>query len=181
MEFINTAKNKIPKLFEKEILKLYPDKFKLDKLINKSLFLHGEAGTGKTLLGISTCLKQRSDKKLLWKSDFEFINVTELLFNLRNSYRLSNNNTETTEELILNKLRKCTLLILDDLGVEKTTDWALQILYLIINYRYENEKITIVTSNYSPEELQEKMEDGRIISRLMAMGLVINCKKQYRN
>lgn len=182
MEFINSALNKIPKIFEKEVLKLYPDKFKnLDTQSNQSLFIHGKPGTGKTLKAIALCLKQRSDKKLIWKSDFEFVNITDLLFELRDSYN-SNVKTEVSlEKELLTKYRKVGILILDDLGVQKTSDWALQILYLIINYRYENEKITMVTSNYSPDELQNKIGDGRIISRLCAMGLIIHCQKQYRN
>lgn len=187
MEFINSAKNKIPKIFEKKILELYPDSFKnLENYKNKSIFIHGNPGTGKTLKAIAVCLKQRNDKKLLWSKDFEFVNVTELLFTIRNSYRKNKNfnnfnENESLEEIILKKYKKVSIIILDDLGVEKTTDWALQILYLIINYRYENEKITIVTSNYSPEELEQKMEDARIISRLVSMGEIIYCVKQFRN
>ena len=64
------------------------------------------------------------------------------------------------------------LLILDDLGAEKTTDWALQSLYIIINKRLSEELQTIITSNLSLDELRDKIGD-RIASRIAGMCKIV--------
>ena len=60
------------------------------------------------------------------------------------------------------------LLILDDLGVEKTTEWALQALYVVVNRRYLDGRQTIITSNLTLDEVREKLGD-RIASRIVGM------------
>lgn len=192
--------NQIPIYFEKQMKKLYPTKFsKINELKNISLFLHGKPGTGKTLNAISIVFNSLYENKSFQNrlknnpdaadkfvdQKLKFVNVSDLLFKLRQTYKQQfwkkNENDLSPEEQILYSCQKVDYLILDDLGVEKTTDWALQTLYLVVNYRYENEKITIVTSNYSINELEDKMEDGRIISRITAMDKIIHCTTQYRN
>jgi len=63
--------------------------------------------------------------------------------------------------------RVCTtdLLILDDLGMEKPTDWARDRLAHIVNSRYASTKATIVTTNLQMEQLEERWS-ARVMSRL---------------
>jgi DNA replication protein DnaC len=63
-------------------------------------------------------------------------------------------------------------LVIDDLGAEKSSEWAREILYLIIDKRYSDLLPTIITSNLSPKELAEKLDD-RLVSRLMEDAIVI--------
>jgi DNA replication protein DnaC len=70
------------------------------------------------------------------------------------------------------------LLILDDLGVDKPSDWVLNVLYNIINYRYENLKKTIITSNFSLDEIAEAFNDNRITRRIERM-CIIEEKQAY--
>ena len=58
------------------------------------------------------------------------------------------------------------ILILDDMGVEVSKDWVNTTLYHLINFRYSNKLVTIITSNVSIEDLKV---DGRIKDRLNAM------------
>jgi DNA replication protein DnaC len=87
---------------------------------------------------------------------------------------------------VVDKYSRCPLLVLDDLGVEKTTDWALQTLYVILNNRYTNYRQTIITSNLTLEEIGNKLGD-RIASRIAGMCSIIQMKgkdkriKQYDN
>lgn len=174
----------IPIRFIEELETMYPNKIKrpvLEK--NKSSFLFGLPGTGKTLKAIAMALDNLQDERQIRPSCIFFSNVNEILFEIRQTYNKHykfENDFFTPEETIINKYTTPKYLILDDLGVEKTTDFTNQILYLIINRRYESKLITFVTSNNSPEELQEKMEDGRIISRLMSDSILFEMTKQYR-
>lgn len=67
------------------------------------------------------------------------------------------------------------LLILDDLGVEKQTDWAVEQLDVLINYRYINQKPTILTTNLSGDQLSK-----RISGRLKEGVVVILKGEDYR-
>lgn len=58
--------------------------------------------------------------------------------------------------------------ILDDIGVEKNSEWVSTTLYTIINGRYENERPTILISNLNIKELADKVDD-RIVSRITEM------------
>ena len=60
------------------------------------------------------------------------------------------------------RVRNVNLLILDDLGTEAATPWAVEKLYQIFNHRYNYRMPTVVTTNRRPERLEE-----RIYSRLM--------------
>jgi DNA replication protein DnaC len=57
------------------------------------------------------------------------------------------------------------LLVLDDLGAESATDWAGEMLYDVINHRYNHMKRTIITSNLTPSEIGEAHHE-RLGSRL---------------
>ena len=49
---------------------------------------------------------------------------------------------------ILGPVMRADLLVLDDLGAEKTSEWVEETLNLIVNTRYNEKRVTIVTSNY---------------------------------
>jgi DNA replication protein DnaC len=182
----NLSECNIPLNFQRDLKELFPDQFTQTlKQKDQSLFLYGEPGTGKTLRAIGTYLNHFRNSENIPKNYFQFINVSELLFKIRQTYSYPtkfNKELEMSyEEILLSQYRTPKYIFLDDLGVEKTTDWSLQTLYLIINFRYENMKNTIITSNYSPQELMKKMADERIISRIVSMCQVVKCTKQYRH
>lgn len=63
--------------------------------------------------------------------------------------------------------------MLDDLGAERPTEWALETIAYIVETRHTESGLTIVTTNYSPSQLAERLgRDGlvigqRIVSRLL--------------
>lgn len=174
--------------FINEISEFYPNKFSKTKVIDKNVFIYGKPGTGKTLKAISIALDTIGNIKKLNTGTFAFGNVPEILFQIRQTYnpnfkpdhRLDIHLNETPEERIINTYTNPKYLILDDIGAEKTTDFSLQALYLIVNRRYEAGKLTFTTSNLSPIELDEKMEDGRLVSRLTGGAILLEMTKQYR-
>lgn len=137
-----------------------------------SLFLTGGFGTGKTYKAVSILkgyVKNLHCGHFVepFKDTPVFITVPELLLKIRSCY-----NSTDSEESVLKVYFDTPLLVLDDLGAEKTTEWALQSLYVIINKRLSEEQQTIITSNLSLDELREKIGD-RIVSRIAGLCKVI--------
>ena len=158
----------IPKIFQNISNKYSP---KNDEISN-SLFVSGGFGTGKTYLTVG--LLRYYINRLPCQNFVEpfknlpiFITVPELLMKIRSCFSLNK-----CEETIVDKYSDCPLLILDDLGAEKTTEWVLQTLYIILNNRYSNLKRTIITSNLSLDELRDKIGD-RIASRIAGMCKIV--------
>ncbi len=117
--------------------------------------------------------------------DAMFVTVPKLLMNLRASFNGGGKivsrwgEREASEQEIIEHYSNCDFLILDDLGAEKTTDYALSALYIIIDNRINELKRTIVTTNLSLPELEEKM-DARIASRLSSMKIIKISMPDYR-
>ena len=95
---------------------------------------------------------------------------------LRNTFK---DKSEQSETEIINNLSEANILILDDLGAEKSSEFALQSLYVIIDQRYSEIRPTIITSNLSLGEIAEKVGD-RIASRIAGMCKVIELKGKDR-
>jgi len=132
-----------------------------------SLFIAGAVGCGKTLYAAGLTIKsmQMSYTERKGPRNFLFVTIPELLNEIRDSF--DDPNKQAYE--IINKYHETDWLILDDLGVEKVTEWVLQTLYIIINNRYEYLKSTIFTSNLDGKELADKFNDTRIPSRIHGM------------
>jgi len=149
--------------------------------INKveSTYLWGRIGSGKTIQAVCMMLYSLKDN-FVNRHPIQaiFIPVPELLLEFKASYSAKDG---ISEEELVEKYSKIPLLVLDDFGVERTTDWSFQLLYIIINRRYENMKMTIFTSNFSLNELAEKLGDDRIPSRIQQMCKIIKTKNiNYR-
>lgn len=125
----------------------------------RGLVFMGECGTGKTHLAVSIL------RELICKGySGLYYNVINLLDDLRASYDAP----PGTRWPILDRVRDTDILVLDDLGAEKTSGWVNDRLYAIINHRYENKKTLIVTTNRSNIELRDQV-GNRISSRLAEM------------
>lgn len=74
-------------------------------------------------------------------------------------------------EEMLQRYMDVDLLAIDDLGVERQTDWGLELFDRLIDARYRSEKPTIVTTNASPAEIASRLS-MRIADRLMDRFLV---------
>jgi DNA replication protein DnaC len=159
----------------------------------ESAYIYGKIGSGKTINAIFRILSYikeciYSEKEQFWESSF--ITVPELLLKFKQSYTIQKtkpNDDEKdekgplTEYQLLEYYSNVDFLVLDDFGVERTTDWSFQLLYILINRRYENMKITVITSNYSLEALAEKLGDERITSRIQQMCKIYQTSdKNYR-
>lgn len=174
--------NRIRKVFIKQFTpRIQFDLLRLSEPDNlpeepESCFIYGEPGNGKTIYACWLLLREQRQLYLTDKTEScEFISVPELIQKIKVTF----NNSDITEQEILNHYSSVHLLVLDDLGTVKCTDWTYQILYLIINNRYENMKKTIITSNLNLEQLSNYLGDDRITSRIERMGKII--KKEFWN
>lgn len=77
------------------------------------------------------------------------------------------------------RLARVSLLVLDDLGAAKATEWTEEITYRLVNRRYQDCKPTIVTSNVTPKTLADALGE-RVASRLREMGRVVALKGSDR-
>lgn len=125
-------------------------------------YIFGATGVGKTRLMWTMAKELISIFSI--NTDFEFISVPKLLHDIRQCYQASDN----SEKRIVELYSFVNYLFLDDLGVEKTSEWTIQILYLIINERYEKELPIIISSNLSLAELSFHIGE-RITSRISEM------------
>ena len=150
----------------KENKKAYPGSL-IPETFSHSLFLPGKAGIGKTSFALLTmmyhmeqfnCVKGRFQKG----KTFLFETTQDMIQILRHAIRGSVEDEIAT----IDKYKNVDFLILDDFGVEKSTDWAFSVLYLIISHRYEEDKQTIFTSNFDLDQLAEKNNDERLTRRI---------------
>jgi len=107
----------------------------------KGLLLEGQPGVGKTHLAVAVLKQviQTSGARGL------FYDTRDLLRVIRSTYDPS---IRTTELEILRPVMTADLLVLDDLGAEKTSEWVEETMNLIVNTRYNERRLTIFTSNY---------------------------------
>lgn len=142
-----------------ETAKKYAEGF--GTIIKNGLFFYGKAGAGKTHLAVSIARYIIEEKQVAVK----FARVIDLLMDIRRTYNADEYFRTENETELLRKYSTIPLLILDDLGTEKSTEWSRQIFYQIIDSRWIDDKPIIITSNLSLRELAERFDD-RISSRI---------------
>lgn len=125
------------------------------------VFLHGKVGTGKTVFACSLV----RETVLNSNSRIEFVSSPFLIMQIQDSFR---DKSEETSLELLKKYSEEEILLIDDLGSEKMTDFVRQSLYYVINYREQYLLKTIITSNYNLKQLSEYI-DPRISSRIAGM------------
>jgi DNA replication protein DnaC len=109
----------------------------------KGLLLMGPSGVGKTHLAVASL------KELIRRGHGGlFCDYRELLKEIQGSY---NPASESTEMSILEPIRNVEVLVLDDLGASKPSAWVLDIIGLVLNARYNDRRVTILTTNYVDE------------------------------
>jgi DNA replication protein DnaC len=173
------ARARIPKRYEHCILDSFEGDFGADATLTsakilaqnfvreyplgtegKGLLLVGSIGVGKTHLavGILQALIQEKNVKGL------FVDYRELLKEIQHSY---NAQVATTELDLLRPVFDAEVLVLDELGAQKPTDWVWDTVALILNSRYNDKLTTIITTNYADQPPGGVAPAGREAARAM--------------
>jgi DNA replication protein DnaC len=113
-------------------------------LDTSGLLLVGDIGRGKTHLAVGIAKALIREKGI----PCIFYDYRELLKEIQNSY---NTSVQTTELELLRPVFDTDVLVLDELGAVKPTDWVWDTVSLLINTRYNDNRTTIITTNFKDE------------------------------
>jgi len=144
------------------------------------LLFSGDNGVGKTHLAVAV-LRELVETKGVRGQYWDF---HELIREIKSSY---DPETKTTELMVLEPVVEADVLLLDDLGAWKMTDWMNDTLFYILNSRYMAKRPTLITTNYQDVTREEALAADplrrreflverigqRLRSRLMEMCLVV--------
>jgi DNA replication protein DnaC len=144
------------------------------------LLFSGDNGVGKTHLAVGV-LRELVETK---GARGQFWDFHELIREIKASY---DPETKTTELMVLEPVVEADVLLLDDLGAWKMTDWMNDTLFYILNSRYMAQRPTLITTNYQDVTREEALAADplrrreflverigqRLRSRLMEMCLVV--------
>jgi DNA replication protein DnaC len=150
----NNESQKNAKIFVQRFVDKYPQ-------IDVGLIFLGNCGVGKTHLAVALLkqlIREKGDGGL-------FYDFRDLLREIQASW---NSISQTSELDILKPVLEAKILVLDELGANKPTDWVRDTIAHIINYRYNDKKLTIFTSNFldAPAKPGEETLTDRIGMRL---------------
>ncbi len=135
--------------------------------VEQGLLFMGTVGVGKTHLAVSI-LKGLTERGFTCV----FYEFGALLKEIQNSYNI---HTQSSELKVLAPIFDAEVLVLDEIGASKPTEWVRDTMANIINTRYNDKKLTIFTTNYLDErrtEREETLEERigvRLRSRLFEM------------
>jgi DNA replication protein DnaC len=128
--------------------------------VDYGLLLMGPSGVGKTHLAVAALkdLLQRGHSAL-------FSDYNDLLKQILRSYSPE---SQTTELDLLEPVLRAELLVLDDLGANKPSAWALETVGYILNTRYNEKRATLITTNFLDRDVDrpERFPSGQQAPRL---------------
>ena len=124
---------------------------------NTGLVLWGDVGTGKTFF--AACIANALVEQNVSVKMTNFSTILNDLF------------AESDKNKYLDRLNKHSLLIIDDLGIERGTEYALEQVYNVIDTRYKSGKPLIITTNLTLDELKYPTDipHKRIYDRVLGM------------
>jgi DNA replication protein DnaC len=133
-------------------------------VVQKGLMLIGPPGIGKTHIAVSVLREviRRTGARGL------YYDTRALLRDIRTTY---NPVLHMAEMDVIRPVMEAEILVLDDLGAERLTDWVEETMSLIVNTRYNERRPTIFTSNY-----EDIPDEGELNSLLVRVGFRLHSR-----
>lgn len=139
----------------------------------EGLLFTGPFGSGKTRLAAAVLNEVQERHQAAVRGEV----VPDLLQRLRTTY---DPQAADSEDRILQPLLRASLLLLDDIGAERVSEWVQERLFLVIDHRYRRRLPTLFTTNLHPDDLEERL-GGRIVSRIVGMARLVRISSEdYR-
>lgn len=147
----------VPEHFRDFTLESYPGSLELARRLRVWietdwwLYLYGGIGRGKSGLAVALLRELIEQGR-----SGVFVVVPDMLARIRRTYG-SREDAEADEATIMGSLYDADVLVLDDLGSERVTDWVQEKLFQVIGHRHDHRKRTILTSNLDPAQLGQHL------------------------
>ena len=111
------------------------------------LLLCGPVGAGKTGLTVALLRELAEQGRSVL-----FVNAPDMLRRVRATY--SAHDDAASESAVVDSLAEVEVLAIDDIGKERLTPWAIELLYVVVNRRYNDGRRTLVTTNLAVDRLE---------------------------
>lgn len=111
------------------------------------LLLQGLPGRGKTYQAVGALMEMAKETTIRFTTFKQIIDECKASFD----------NATESELSVISRCKNCGCLLIDDMGSERVTEWSLPIIFEIIDGRCANEKPTIITTNYTGEEIMSRL------------------------
>lgn len=134
----------------------------------RGLYLYGPTGVGKTLIACVIL----NELIRLYQVEAHYAKISrDIIGKLRDTFNPQSDLYGEGRRIEQN-LASFPALVIDDFGVQRESPWVNSVLYDLIDTRYENNLLTILTSN-EPMDSWKEISGGRVLSRLREMCLEI--------
>lgn len=159
----------------------------LDRVrLGQGLYLYGGTGSGKTTaisaIAMSYIVEASKDALRTGSKSKQFVlflNIPSMLEGIKRGF--DDPGVANWWSQTIATAKKVPMLVIDDIGSEKPSDWARERLTELIGERYDNERCTLFTSNLTLGELKEHIDPiGRITSRIKGMSVPIEYRGRDR-
>lgn len=134
------------------------------------LYIHGGVGAGKTHAASAMA-------RLFAEAGYDvaFTTAKGMLERVKATFN------EGGTEAAVARYAKCDVLVLDDLGKEDATEWSVGTVFSVLDARYEDMRPTIVTSNYAPGALADRLarRGERVTAEAIASRISQTCRPVY--
>lgn len=143
----------------------------IQELGGKGLYLYSSIkGSGKTRMAASVMnalLRKYGKSHELTAC---YTPTADLLNAIRKNF---GSESKVNAEDVIDAVKKADILVLDDIGVEKVTEWVEETFSRILDYRLQNKLMTIFTSNIRIDDLDNRYSEGRVKSRIEKMAFPV--------
>ena len=132
------------------------------------VYLYGPPGNGKTHLAAAAVNRMIAQRRAVL-----FTTAPELLAMIRDGF------DGGQAENLIGLCQRVPWLVVDDLGAERLTDWAAEVLFRVFNARYTTRAHTLVVSNVKPGDIPEPRLRSRLLDGSLCQ-VVPNAASDYR-